>query len=498
MKIKTRLRLNTFISLGAILLILLSLVWSFREIIIADRNIKLADEMRKVAFDRILLRDEYLLYQEERAKTQWYAKSGVLRDLLALAVTRFEQEKDKALLQDARKDFDSTFSGFSRLMESRATQTPGVNIKPGFRDADAQVISQVLLKAYSLTDNINRLHESAHKEAENARNRGALIIVIFILGGIMAIIINSTVISKTLSKRISVLGKGVEIIGAGDLDHLIAVEGDDELSALALANNEMAAKLKESHTSVDTLRKEIAERKKAEERLALAMNELQRSNKELEQFAYVASHDLQEPLRMVASYTQLLAERYENQLDDKAKKFIHYAVDGAVRMQLLINDLLAFSRIGTRGKPLEPIDAHAVMGEAINNLKMKIEETETIITNDELPMVRADASQLAQLFQNLLGNAIKFRSSEHPYVHISASDRGREWLFSVRDNGIGIDPQYADKVFVIFQRLHTKEEYPGSGIGLAICKKIVERHGGRIWFESELGEGTTFYFTIPK
>ena len=190
---------------------------------------------------------------------------------------------------------------------------------------------------------------------------------------------------------------------------------------------------------------DITERKKAEEVLAVTMADLQRSNKDLEQFAYVASHDLQEPLRMVASYTQLLAERYENQLDDKAKKFIHYAVDGAVRMQQLINDLLAYSRIGTRGKPLEPVDAHAALGEAINNLKMNIDETKAIITNDELPEVRADASQLAQLFQNLISNAVKFHGTEKPHIHISARDEGREWLFSVRDNGIGIEQQYADK-----------------------------------------------------
>jgi len=243
---------------------------------------------------------------------------------------------------------------------------------------------------------------------------------------------------------------------------------------------------------------DITERKKAEEVLAITMADLQRSNKDLEQFAYVASHDLQEPLRMVASYTQLLAERYENQLDDKAKKFIHYAVDGAVRMQQLINDLLAYSRIGTRGKPLEFVDAHTALGEAINNLKMNIDETKVIITNDELPKVRADASQLALLFQNLISNAVKFHGTEKPHIHISVRNEGRDWLFSVKDNGIGIEQQYADKIFIIFQRLHTREEYPGSGIGLAICKKIVERHGGRIWFESEFGKGATFYFTIPK
>jgi PAS domain S-box-containing protein len=244
--------------------------------------------------------------------------------------------------------------------------------------------------------------------------------------------------------------------------------------------------------------RDISERKRFQDKLKETLADLQRSNKELEQFAYVASHDLQEPLRMVASYTQLLAERYENQLDDKAQKFIHYAVDGAVRMQQLINDLLAYSRIGTRGKAMEPVDAHAALGEAMTNLKMNIDEANVVITNDDLPALRADTTQLALLFQNLIGNAVKFHGSKTPHIHISANDEGSEWLFSVTDNGIGIEQQYADKIFIIFQRLHTREEYPGSGIGLAICKKIVERHGGRIWFESELGKGSTFYFAIPK
>jgi signal transduction histidine kinase len=242
----------------------------------------------------------------------------------------------------------------------------------------------------------------------------------------------------------------------------------------------------------------ITERKRAEAEIKRHIEDLKRSNEELQQFAYVASHDLQEPLRMVASYTQLLAERYKDRLDDKAHKYIEYAVDGAVRMQLLINDLLAYSRIGTRGKLLEPVDAHAALEEAIHNLKLNIDEAQAVITNDKLPKVRADASQLAQLFQNLISNSVKFRKKERLHIHISARDEGREWLFSVRDNGIGIDEQYADKIFVIFQRLHTKEEYPGSGIGLAICKKIVERHGGKIWFESEPGKGSTFFFSIPK
>jgi PAS domain S-box-containing protein len=244
--------------------------------------------------------------------------------------------------------------------------------------------------------------------------------------------------------------------------------------------------------------RDITERQLAEEDLKRALADLERSNKELEQFASVASHDLQEPLRMVASYTQLLAERYENRLDDKAKKYIDYAVDGAVRMQRLISDLLTYSRVGTRGNPLKPTDSRSALGQAIQNLAAMIEESGAIITNDELPTVRADASQLVQVFQNLIANAIKFRGKGIPRVQVSAQDHGREWAFSIQDNGIGIDPQYADRVFQIFQRLHTRQEYPGTGIGLAVCKRIVERHGGRIWFESEPEKGSTFFFTIPK
>jgi light-regulated signal transduction histidine kinase (bacteriophytochrome) len=242
---------------------------------------------------------------------------------------------------------------------------------------------------------------------------------------------------------------------------------------------------------------DITERKRAEEKLKLTLADLERSNKELEQFAYVASHDLQEPLRMVSSYTQLLARRYQGQLDAAANEFIAYAVDGANRMQRLINDLLAYSRVGTRGKAIEPTDCAAVLDQALANLKAAIEKSGAVVTHDPLPTVMADDLQLVQLLQNLIGNAIKFHVEKPPCIHVSAEQKGNEWVFSVRDNGIGIDPQYAERIFVIFQRLHTREEYPGTGIGLAICKKIVERRGGRIWVESQPGIGSTFCFTIP-
>jgi PAS domain S-box-containing protein len=249
--------------------------------------------------------------------------------------------------------------------------------------------------------------------------------------------------------------------------------------------------------SVMGVSRDITEPKQAEEKLKQTLAELERSNQELEQFAYVASHDLQEPLRMVSSYTQLLARRYQGQLDADANEFIAFAVDGANRMQRLINDLLTYSRVGTHGKGFQPTDCMAVLDQALANLKAAIEQSGAVVTHDPLPTVMADNLQLVQLFQNLIGNAIKFHGEEPPHVHVSAEQKGKEWVFSVRDNGIGIDPRYAERIFILFQRLHTREEYPGTGIGLAICKKIAERHGGRIWVESQPGIGSTFYFTIP-
>lgn len=235
-----------------------------------------------------------------------------------------------------------------------------------------------------------------------------------------------------------------------------------------------------------------AEKKKLE----LANRELARSNAELEQFAYVASHDLQEPLRMVSSYTQLLEQRYQPLLDEKGRKFIFYAVDGARRMQQLIIDLLQYSRVQSRAQPLAPVDSHAALGEALRNLASAVRDSQALVTNQDLPMVLADRSQLVQVFQNLIGNSLKFHGEEPPRVHVSASLEDDMWVFSVRDNGIGIEAKYFEQIFTLFQRLHSRDEYPGTGIGLALCRRIVERHGGRIWVESEPGRGATFFFAL--
>ncbi len=288
---------------------------------------------------------------------------------------------------------------------------------------------------------------------------------------------------------------------------VLVTERHDGSVALRNAYDELDLKIHERTSELaranEALRRENEERREVEEALVLKAQELSHSNEELEQFAYVASHDLREPLRSVSSFTQLLARRYGGALGKEGDEFIHFIVDGATRMEKLINDLLAYSRVGKKSVSAS-MDCEKIFSEVLANLKTSIEESRAVVTHDPLPALKADAVEWRQLFQNLLSNAIKFHGKEPPRIHISVQkqpepgEQGEmEWMFSVEDHGIGFAPEYVERIFIIFQRLHTREEYPGTGIGLAICKKIVERHGGRIWAESTVGKGSTFHFTIP-
>jgi len=323
-----------------------------------------------------------------------------------------------------------------------------------------------------------------------ARAFGGTIAAISVVALLIAAMLAVT-LARTLTRPILALQSGAARFGQGELDMRLPETSRDELGMLAREFNNMTAALAEKDAELRGYASQL------EQRVQERTTELARSNAELEQFAYVASHDLQEPLRMVASYTKLLEKRYQGRLDADADEFIGYVVDGATRMQQLINSLLDYSRVGTRGRDFAPTSSEKIIQEALANLEVSIEESAAKITCGLLPTVRADALQLNQLFQNLIGNAIRFRSEKPPEIHISAELKDSNWLFSVRDNGIGMESQYFDRIFIIFQRLHTRAEYAGTGIGLAICKKIVERHGGRIWVESEVGKGSTFFFTLP-
>lgn len=285
-------------------------------------------------------------------------------------------------------------------------------------------------------------------------------------------------------------------VTSGDLLHEVTVGGPGEFRTLGADVEAMRHALV---LQVQQTRASQADLEQAHARLTEQAEELRRSNRDLEQFAYVASHDLQEPLRKVASFTQLLAKRYGGQLDDRADQYIGFAVDGAKRMQQLIQDLLGFSRVGRLGGETADVSLQAVLGSALDSLSERIEESGAVVTHDELPLVRGEEPLLEQLVQNLVGNAVKFRHPERtPRVHLGATRLDDEtWQLECRDNGIGIDPQYAERVFVIFQRLHAKDVYEGTGIGLALCKKIVEYHGGRIWIDGTEGVGTSIRWTLP-
>ena len=332
-----------------------------------------------------------------------------------------------------------------------------------------------------------------------------MIVTLVILGGVGVTFLLSAWLQQVISVPILMLANTAKAVTER---HDYAARAQkfthDELGALTDAFNEMLAQIQQRDVALEQARADLEKRvdertgelKSAMEKQKTILADLERSNRELEQFAYVASHDLQEPLRMVSGFTQLLADRYKGRLDKDADEYINFATDGAHRMRALIHDLLQYSRVGTRGKGFGLIDCETAMTQVLMNLHVAIEEQHAEVTHDPLPKVIGDDVQIGALLQNLVSNALKFHGERTVRVHVAAVRQGGDWLFSVRDNGIGLAKEHFDRIFEIFQRLHSHAKYPGTGIGLAICKKIVERHGGRIWVESELGKGSTFFFTI--
>jgi signal transduction histidine kinase len=347
-----------------------------------------------------------------------------------------------------------------------------------------------------LRGSLNALHGDLDRAAADARSdlngsasRLQLVGLLLAIGLVVLLLVLALGLRRVLLRPLSGLAGEVRQVAAGDFDSEVHGTGPREVVALS--------------ADVEAMRRQIVAEfhalREATERLDERTAELERSNTELEQFAYVASHDLQEPLRKVASFTQLLERRYKGQLDERADQYIGFAVDGAKRMQVLINDLLAFSRVGRLTREHVEIGADELVEQALANLSLAIEESgATVTVAKDMPRVSVDAALLVGVFQNLIGNAIKFRGERRPEIAVSVADDGADWEFSVADNGIGIEPEYADRIFVIFQRLHPKDAYPGTGIGLAMARKIIEYHGGRIWLDTSVDSGTVFRFTLPK
>lgn len=496
MRITDRLKLAALFPAGVVfLVVVLSQVWAFSR---QSEGRERREEVERVmveVFELTLLSDAYLRTHAERPKMQWhlrYEKLGFL-----LAAMRAEGEEQQEYLDRVRRNHAVLGKLFTALVGIRDERGRYTDLS--LRDyAEGLLTGQLLIRARDITSAGVRLLKSINEEI-SARERSAFFTVLFLITALTAFIgTASLLLTRAVARSLSALARGTEIIGSGDLSFRIRMREEDEIGDLARSFDSMAGRLQSITVSRDDLAREVEERKRIEGRLREALEGLEASNKDLEQFAYVASHDLQEPLRMVSSYVQLLGRRYKGKLDRDADEFIAFAVDGALRMQGLINDLLTYSRVSTRGKPFGPVDCNRVIGEATDNLRLSIRESGAIVTHDPLPTIRADSAQMAQLFQNLIGNALKFRGGQPPRVHAAAEEKEEEWVFRVRDNGIGIEPRFFERIFLVFQRLHGGGEYPGTGIGLAVCKRIVERHGGRIWVESRPGEGSTFYFTIPK
>ena len=342
------------------------------------------------------------------------------------------------------------------------------------------------------------LRERRHRAATELRTwmSVAMWTLVALVGAAVALGVGLWVaLRRWVVEPLHALAADARAVSSGDLRHPVVGTGPGEITSLARDVETMRTTLVAQVEEVERSRAEIQD---AHARLSEQTEELERSNRDLEQFAYVASHDLQEPLRKVASFTQLLQKRYGGQLDERADQYIEFAVDGAKRMQRLIQDLLGFSRVGRVTGELTDVDLADVLAQALDNLGEAVVESGATVTHDALPVVRGERTLLVQLLQNLVGNAIKFRDPDRPpVVHLSAEREGDEWVLRCRDNGIGIDEQYADRVFVIFQRLHAKDVYEGTGIGLALCKKIVEFHGGRIWIDPPDGDGSSIRWTLP-
>ncbi len=357
--------------------------------------------------------------------------------------------------------------------------------KPPTSD-NAALIEAVQIADDDLSTSIERHVDADAAIANGDATVGLVLIVIFFLVGAVLTAVAGLWSARSISRPLASLTRGAERIASGEPLDLPRLNRRDEIGSLSAAVIQMVKSLREITEKERLL---LAEHK-------LIAEELQRSNSELEQFAYIASHDLQEPLRMVGSYTSLLERRYKGKLDADADEFIGFAMEGVTRMRSLINDLLTYSRVGKEEKASAPTDSRAALDRALANLQVTIAERGAVVVMGNLPMVMGNGPQLTQVFQNLIGNGLKFCKEGRPEIKVSVERQGADWVFSVGDNGIGIDPQYADRIFLIFQRLHKRDEYEGTGIGLAICKKIVERHGGRIWVESEPGKGATFRFTL--
>ena len=481
MKINKRLRLNTFISLGVIFVMMVTIAWTFREIYRADRKMLLADQMRKITFERILLRDNYIINPSEQTKVLWLTKSENIRTLLESASEMFTDSEEIALLQATRNSFEETFSSFSEIMKQYG-QSDRAGKKLVFSQVQLNQISYVFQKAQSLNDGLDNLYELSERAAKKTQIRGAFLIVFFIMGGTIMIVANSVSLNKMLAKRMSELHDGIKIIGGGNLDYRIGETGGDELSDLARITNEV----------VKNLQQEIIFRKQVEAGIRIL-------NAELETFSYSVSHDLRAPLRGIDGWSLALLEDYDEKLDDQARKYLQLVRTETQQMGRLIDDMLKLSRVTRAELKLTPIDLAAMAHSIVKRLHEERPDRRIEFIIQPALRTNGDNQLIDIALFNLLDNAVKFTGTRsHARIELGEVEVDGGKTFFVRDNGVGFDRAFAGKLFGAFQRLHKSSEVPGTGIGLATVQRIIHRHGGRIWADAQVDQGATFYFTLKE
>lgn len=498
MSIRALLRAGTFGSLFVALLVVIlivSLGYSMRTSLHARDA---ADKLEKNVFDLIILTSDFVMFRFEGTRDEWQSHYAALGQKID-AVTE-NDVLDPQQLTELREHYvalETVFRDLSELEPWRAMNDTATLV-------DNRLMTTMLTRARQMEAVATRMRAESVAKFDEILTISWIVAIVAAIAFAIAVTVLWLFAFRRMDEPLAEIEKGISAIGEGEFRQQIRVRRNDEMGQIATALNALSDTLSQTMVSRNQLLWEIERRNTYEKeilglntRLAKAIADLGRSNQELEEFAYVASHDLQEPLRAVSSYARLLKRRYKGQIDDKADHFLSQTLEGCDRMQRMVDDLLMYSRISSRWTPPTPAKSLDALSAALSNLDTKISASGAVISHGDLPIVLANFDALIRLFQNFIDNAIKYRSEESPTIYVNAERLGDKWRFSIRDNGIGIDPSYHQRIFSIFQRLHTRTAYEGTGIGLAICRRIVDRHGGEITVESQEGEGASFHFTLP-
>lgn len=473
MLITTRLKLSSYLSLIMSSIMIMVLLWSFGTYKQAVRQDFLADEIVSTIFERTILRDEYLIYGVERAKIQWTSKTETLNRLINAAYEQFKGKAERDILDEMRQRQDDTNGIFARIVKQKEASLSGAkNIV-----LEQRLTSQIIFLASTLYADAMQLQESTKRVVDLAYKRTVALSSIIVMVVVITTVLNSVLVNRILNKRLAVIQAGANTIADGNLDHRIVCQGSDELVALAETLNNMTDKVQ------------------------LFMRQLETANKELEAFSYSISHDLRAPLRHINGFIELLGKQDTSSLNDKSQHYLRVIAESAKKMGTLIDDLLSFSRMGRAEMMQTSVSMSKLVVEAQNELQSDLAGKNIIWETDSLPEVYGDPAMLRQVFVNLISNAVKFSRDRDPIkikISCSQANKSDETICRVSDNGVGFDMKYVDKLFGLFQRLHSPEEFEGTGVGLANVRRIIHRHGGRTWAEGIEDDGASFYFSLPN